>query len=114
MTDPTVDPIRLAASAASVSWARRGLATARAVLRALFKACFVALGFVLMLGTLLLGLLLVAMLVAWGLLRGRRPAAGVFKSTFERARQRSAAPRGQVIDVEVREVPDPALPARKP
>ena len=111
MTDPTFHstiPSRPA------SWAGRGLAAVRALLRGVLRVCFVCAGFVLMLGALFAGLLLVSLLVLWSLLRGRRPAAGVFRSTFERSRRRTGAAPGQVIDVEVREVPDPVLPRREP
>ena len=77
------------------------------------------LAFVLMLGALLVGAALALGLVAWALLRGRRPQAQVFGSAFQRMRRgprptrghgsdpwRSAAPAGAVVDVEAREVPD--------
>lgn len=111
MTEPTFNPTIPASPA---SWAGRGLAAVRGLLRGLLRLGFVCLGFVLMLGALFAGLLLVSLLVLWSLLRGRRPAAGVFRSTFERSRRRAAAAPGQVIDVEVREVPDPVLPRREP
>ena len=43
----------------------------------------------------------------------RRPAQGVFNASFQRARRRQAAPQGEVVDVEVREVHD-AHPGPKP
>jgi hypothetical protein len=58
-------------------------------------------------GAVLLGALVAAAIVAWALIRGRRPAAGVFRAKFESARrQRSRAQQGDIIDAEVREVPD--------
>ena len=97
----------------SASWVDRGLLASRGLLRSLLRLGFVCAGFVLMLGALLAGLLLVSSLVVWSLLRGRRPAAGVLRSAFERSRRRAAEAPGQVIDVEVREVPDPVLPRRE-
>ena len=59
-------------------------------------------------GALLLGALVATGIVAWALIRGRRPAAGVFRTKFESARrQRKRAQQGDIIDAEVREVPEP-------
>ena len=110
MTDPTTTPPNPAARGSALRW----LATAGGWVRGLLRASLMLAAFVLMLGTLLVGLLLAAALVGWSLLRGRRPAAGVFKAAFERGRRHQPARPGQVIDVEVREVPDPVLPSRKP
>ena len=56
---------------------------------------------------LLMGLVLALGLVAWALLRGRRPARGVFTAAFRRARPRCTRAEGPVIDIESREVPEP-------
>jgi hypothetical protein len=72
------------------------------------------LAFVLMLGALLVGAALALGLVAWALLRGRRPGARVFGSGFQRVRPgpagaaggRATRPPGAVIDGEGREVPE--------
>lgn len=111
MTEPTFNPTP---SCGHTSWVGRGLAGVRAGARGLLRLGILCAGFVLMLGALLAGLMLLSLLVVWSLLRGGRPAAAVFRSAFERGRRRPATARGQVIDVEVREVPDPDLPRRGP
>jgi Flp pilus assembly protein TadB len=68
---------------------------------------------VVMLGVLLMGLLLAMGLVVWSLLRGRRPAQGLFSTSFRRARQRSPWAEGTVIDIEAREVPEPHKPEER-
>jgi hypothetical protein len=85
------------------------------------------LAFVLMLGALLVGAVLALGVVAWALLRGRRPGARVFSTSFQRMRRPAAgredpsvrpawggqnrpAGQGAVIDIEVREVPDNGRP----
>lgn len=110
MTDPTPT----SPNAAAPGWVRRWRAAAGRVARGVLRACIMLAAFMLMLGALIVGLLLVLALMCWSLLRGRRPAAGVFRSAFERSRRHRAGKSGQVIDVEVREVPDPALPDRRP
>jgi hypothetical protein len=61
--------------------------------------------FVLMLAALILGLALAAGVIVWALLRGRRPAPDVLRSTYRRTwRPRATHEAGQVVDVEVREV----------
>jgi hypothetical protein len=63
--------------------------------------------FVFLLGFLLLGLAAASALVAWALIRGQKPAAGVFRDRFERARGRPhRASQADVVDAEVREVPE--------
>lgn len=64
------------------------------------------LALVVMLGALLVGTVLAIGLVSWSLLRGRRPAQGLFTTSFRRARQRSTWAEGAVIDIEAREVPE--------
>lgn len=79
----------------------------------------------LMLGALLVGATLALGLVAWALVRGRRPQAQVFSTSFQRMRKgrRGAGPQRQsgagqgadaavdaVVDIEVREVPDDGRP----
>jgi hypothetical protein len=96
------------------------------------------LAFALLLGALLVGAVLTLGLVAWTLLRGRRPTVQVFSSSFQRMRRPAAdrnggsgrstgrntgrntgrstpvAPAGTgtgtVIDIEAREVPDNGQP----
>lgn len=61
--------------------------------------------FVLMLAALLLGLVLALGVITWAVLRGRRPAMGLFRSSYRRARNgASAGDPSQVVDVEAREV----------
>ena len=70
-------------------------------------------GFVLALGALLVGLVLSAGLIVWALSRGRRPVLQVFgrqrygmRGGFASQSPTPArAPRGDVVDVAVREVP---------
>lgn len=78
------------------------------------------LGVALMLGLMLFGLLAGAVLVAWALLRGRRPAmrfggmaGGPSWQRFRAASQSPwrRPPPGEVVDVEAREV---AVPTRDP
>jgi hypothetical protein len=77
------------------------------------------LAFVLVLGALLVGAVLALGLVAWALVRGRRPSVQVFSSSFQRMRRPAAgsgsgrsapAAAGAVIDIEAREVPDNGRP----
>ncbi|MDO9094961.1 MAG: hypothetical protein Q8R98_23965 [Rubrivivax sp.] len=120
MSDPFAPRLtsRAAPSAGATLWA-----FARGLVGTVLRVVLAVAAFLLMLGALLVGALLALGLVAWALLRGRRPAVGVFKSTLHRAR-RPMGPMGssswqgrspgQVIDVEVREVPDTDPPARQP
>jgi hypothetical protein len=78
-----------------------------------------ALGLVLMLGLMLFGLIAGSLLIAWALLRGRRPAVrfGSMPAGWPRHGRRGAGPATrasatEVIDIEAREVtpsppPDP-------
>lgn len=82
-----------------------------AVLRALLRLALALLGVLMLLGALVLGLVFALVLVVWALLRGKRPARGVFQASFHRARRRSPPPpSGPVIDIEAREVPDAEAP----
>jgi hypothetical protein len=81
--------------------------------RALLKMALGLFGLVLLLGALMLGLMLALGIVIWARLRGRRAAPGVFTAAFHTARRRPAAPVGEVVDVEVREVPDVPQPNSK-
>ena len=55
----------------------------------------------------MLGMLLALGVIAWAVVRGRKPAVGVFRSSYRRARHGAAAgDPAQVVDVEVREVPE--------
>lgn len=117
MSDPFAPRLtpRATPSAGATLWA-----FARGLVGGVLRIVLAIAAFLLMLGALLVGALLALGLVAWALLRGRRPAVGVFKSTLHRAR-RPMGPsnwpghsQGQVIDVEVREVPDTDPPARQP
>ncbi len=69
-------------------------------------------GFVLALGALFIGLVLSAGLIVWALIRHRKPVAQLFRQRafmarggFRSAHARHQAPRGDVVDVAVREVP---------
>ncbi|MDN3920147.1 hypothetical protein [Roseateles violae] len=72
---------------------------------------------VLVLGLMAVALFTMLVLIAWSLIRGRRPKIDV--SGFARARGRfapgrpGARPVGEVVDVEAREVPE-ATPAPAP
>jgi TRAP-type C4-dicarboxylate transport system permease large subunit len=78
-----------------------------------------ALGLVLMLGLMLFGLIAGSLLIAWALLRGRRPVMrfGSMPAGWPRHVRRGVGPAtpastGEVIDIEAREVtpsppPDP-------
>jgi hypothetical protein len=81
--------------------------------RALLKMALGLFGLVLLLGALMLGLLLALGIVIWARLRGRRAAPGVFTAAFQKARRRPGVPVGEVVDVEVREVPDVPQPNNK-
>jgi hypothetical protein len=62
-----------------------------------------------MLSLLVFGLLAGALLVVWALLHGRRPVLGRMPGARWRGFQRPA-PRGDVVDVEVREITDTRKP----
>lgn len=81
--------------------------------RALLKIALGFLGLVVLLGALMLGLMLALGIVIWARLRGRSVAPGVFNAAFARARRRTVASAGEVVDVEVREVPDRVSPGSK-
>lgn len=82
--------------------------------RALLKVALGLFGLVLLLGALMLGLMLALGIVIWARLRGRRAAPGVFTAAFHKARRRPSVAAGEVVDVEVREVPDVPHPSSKP
>lgn len=78
------------------------------VLHTLLAVGIALIGFTVMLAALVMGTVLALGLVVWALIRGRKPAAGVFRSTYQRARERqSNMRRAEVVDVEVREVVEP-------
>lgn len=83
----------------------------RAIPLALLRAVAALFGLAFMLGVLLLGLVAGTLLVAWALLRGRRPALR-FGGLRPGAMHRAARPRqahADVIEVEAREI-DPRTP----
>ncbi len=67
----------------------------------------VAAAFVFMLVALVLGMLLALGLVGWALVRGRRPATGLFHAYYQRARHRQRPGDKTIIDIDAVEVPDP-------
>lgn len=74
------------------------------------RALMAAVGLVFMLLLMGFGLVAGGLLVIWALLRGRRPAPVRFgmrpDAAWERFRRGGpAAPRGEVIDIEARELP---------
>lgn len=79
-------------------------------LGALLGILFALIGFVLMVGALLLGLVVAIAALLWSLLRGRRPAPVRFewrRATARAWRPASGRPASdEVVDVEVREIPD--------
>lgn len=83
-------------------------------LGALLGILFAIVGFVLMVGALLLGLVVAVVAVLWSLLRGRRPAPVRFEWRQATARAWRPAsgrpPADEVVDVEVREIPDQRQP----
>ena len=82
--------------------------------RAVLKLALGLVGFVLLLGALLVGLTLALGIVIWARLRGRQAAPGVFRAAFQQARRRTPMPVGEVVDVEVREVPEVSRTNTKP
>lgn len=83
-------------------------------LGALLGILFAIVGFVLMVGALLLGLVVAVVAVLWALLRGRRPPPVRFEwrqATTRAWRPASGRPPAdEVVDVEVREIPDQRQP----
>ncbi len=76
---------------------------------ALLRLVITAVGLAFGLVVVLMGLALTLGLLAWGALRGRKPQGVHFR--MHRAGQpfgemRREAPRGDVVDIEAREVPD--------
>ena len=71
---------------------------------------FAIVGFVLMVGAVLLGLAVAVGALLWSLLRGKRPAPVRFEWRQATARAWRPAsgrpPSDEVVDVEVREIPD--------
>ncbi|HWH72710.1 MAG TPA: hypothetical protein VNV16_00405 [Methylibium sp.] len=95
-------------SPASGSPLRRAL---RAIPLALLRAVVALFGLAFMLGVLLFGLAAGTLLIAWALLRGRRPAlrfGGMRPGMMRRAAWPRPA-RADVIEVEAREI-DPRTP----
>jgi hypothetical protein len=60
----------------------------------------------------LAGLFLTIVLLGWSVLRGKRPRIVRFRtdpqSPFSQMRRAAGEPRGEVVDIEAREVPDTA------
>jgi len=83
-----------------------------ALLSLIFRLVLAVASVVLVLGLMAVALLTVVGLLVWSLLRGRKPVIDMGR--FQRARQarpgfgprRHAAPVGEVVDAEVREVPE--------
>ncbi len=73
-------------------------------------------GMLLMLGALMLGLVMAAGVVLWALVRGRRPPTANLRwgRRMSRGGFRHPAdfvrPRGEVVDVQAREVDEPGAP----
>lgn len=88
----------------------RGLRTGPGVLGALLGIVFAIVGFVLMVGALLLALVVGIGALLWSLVRGRKPAPVRFhfrQATARAWRPASGRPPSEdVVDVEVREIPD--------
>jgi hypothetical protein len=99
---PSLQPSTADSSVPAPAWRRLLGGIGRALAGLLLAVSAV----VVMLGALLVAVVLTVGLVIWALLRGRRPAQGVFNASFQRARRGRSAPLGEVVDVEVREVPD--------
>lgn len=60
-----------------------------------------------MISALIAGAILGTVLIVWALLRGKRPAPGLFEAQAHRARRRAAFRPGEVVDIEAREVHEP-------
>lgn len=72
---------------------------------AVLKLMLLVAGFVFMLSALLAAGLLALGLLTWALLRGRRPAPGVFQAYYQRARRRQRpGSDAMVVDVEAVEI----------
>ena len=97
---PALQPLPAVGGARAPAW-RRLLG---GIVRALAGLVLAVSAVVVVLSALLVAVVLTVSLVLWALLRGRRPAQGVFSSSFQRARRRQPPPVGEVVDVEVREV----------
>lgn len=81
----------------------------RRVASAALKLVLLLAGLVFMLTALVAASVLATGLLAWALLRGRRPAPGVFQAYYQRARKRQRpGSEPLVVDVEAVEVPGPA------
>jgi hypothetical protein len=106
---PSLQPLHANGGGTAPAW-RRLLG---GIGRALAGLVLAVSAIVVMLGALLVAVVLTVGLVIWALLRGRRRVRGVFNASFQSARRRQAAPQGEVVDVEVREVHD-AHPGPKP
>ena len=81
------------------------------MLSAVLRTLLVIGGMLLMFGALLLGLVLATGVVLWALLRGRRPGPVNLRWGYM-PRPRGfgqAPPRGEVVDVQAREVDGPTL-----
>jgi hypothetical protein len=80
------------------------------VLGGLLGILFAIVGFVLMIGAVLLGLAVAAGALLWALLRGKRPAPVHFEWRKAAGRAWRPAsgrpPSAEVVDVEVREIPE--------
>lgn len=82
------------------------LRLAGAVLAGVLRVLLLALGALAAMVAMLMGLLLAAALVVWALLRGRKPVIGQAFVWRGRRSQGPSAGVGEVVDAEVREVPD--------
>lgn len=74
---------------------------------AVLRLLVIAAGLVFAAVLLLAGLVFTLLLLVWSLLRGRRPRVVRFRVDPGFGTQRGAAPpRGEVVDIEAREVPE--------
>ncbi len=119
-----MNPVHRNAAPEGARTANTPLSALGGLLGTLLRLAAGVLAFVLMLGALLVGAALALGLVVWALLRGRRPQAQVFNTSFQRMRRQratgqagapspghaQAARPGAVIDIEAREVPDDGRP----
>jgi hypothetical protein len=75
----------------------------------MLKPMLLLAGLIFLLAALVAASVLATGLLAWALLRGQRPAPGVFQAYYQRARQRQRpGSEPLVVDVEAVEVPGPA------
>jgi hypothetical protein len=81
------------------------LSALQALLRTLFKLLLLAAGAAFGLVLLAFGVLLTTGLVAWALLRGRKPVQ-IRSFRWRGVARSSASPAADVVDIEAREVPD--------